>query len=63
MKRINQKTKKLNAERRKKIEARAARLIAEEMSQHERNRLALEANERFIGSGIEIKDVYGKLVE
>ncbi len=61
MKRINQKIKRLNAERRKKIEARAAKLIAEEMSQHERNRLALEANERFIGSGIEIKDVYGKL--
>jgi len=61
MKRINQKIKKLNAERRKKIEARAAKLIAEEMSQHERNRLALAANERFIGSGIEIKDVYGKL--
>lgn len=27
----------------------------------ERNRLAAAANERFVRSGIEIKDVYGKL--
>jgi hypothetical protein len=27
----------------------------------ERNRLALEANDRFIASGIHIKDVYGSL--
>jgi hypothetical protein len=33
------------------------------ISEHERNRLAAEANERFISSGIEIKDVYGKLDE
>lgn len=33
------------------------------IAEHERNRLALEANERFIRSGIEIKDVYGKLAE
>jgi hypothetical protein len=33
------------------------------IAEHERNRLALEASERFIGSGIEIKDVYGKLAE
>ena len=32
-------------------------VIAEE----ERNRIAFEANERFMLSGIEIKDVYGKL--
>jgi hypothetical protein len=33
------------------------------IAEHERTRLALEANQRFIGSGIEIKDVYGKLPE
>ena len=31
------------------------------ISEHERNRLAAEANERFAASGIEIKDVYGTL--
>ncbi len=31
------------------------------LSEYERNRLALEANDRFLRSGIEIKDVYGKL--
>ena len=31
------------------------------ISEHERNRLAAEANERFVGSGIDIKDVYGTL--
>ena len=34
-------------------------VIAEE----ERNRLVAAANERFVQSGIEIKDVYGKLEE
>ncbi|HUE56473.1 MAG TPA: hypothetical protein VMO76_11610 [Candidatus Udaeobacter sp.] len=29
------------------------------ISEHERNRLAVEANERFVISGIDIKDVYG----
>ena len=31
------------------------------IGEHERNRLAHEANERFVRSGIEIRDVYGKL--
>jgi hypothetical protein len=31
------------------------------LSEHERNQLAWEANERFLKSGIEIKDVYGKV--
>jgi SOS response regulatory protein OraA/RecX len=31
------------------------------IAEHERNRLAREANERFIKSGIKIRDVYGKL--
>jgi hypothetical protein len=33
------------------------------ISEHERNRLAAEANERFVASGIDIKDVYGTLEE
>ena len=32
------------------------------IAEHEKNRLALQAAERFIKSGIEIKDVYGTLV-
>jgi len=31
------------------------------IAEHERNRLAAEANDRFVKSGIAIKDVYGKL--
>jgi len=31
------------------------------IAEHENNRLALEASERFLKSGIEIKDVYGAL--
>ena len=31
------------------------------ISEHERNRLAEEANERFVKSGIAVKDVYGTL--
>jgi acetylornithine/succinyldiaminopimelate/putrescine aminotransferase len=31
------------------------------IDEHERNRLVSEANERFVKSGIEIRDVYGKL--
>src|SRR5947208_10757351 len=33
------------------------------IAEHERNRLTREANERFAKSGIEIRDVYGKLEE
>ena len=33
------------------------------ISERERNRLTREANERFLKSGIEIIDVYGKLEE
>ena len=32
------------------------------IAEHEKNRLVLQATERFIRSGIEIKDVYGTLV-
>jgi hypothetical protein len=33
------------------------------IDEHEKNRLVAEANERFVRSGVEIKDVYGKLGE
>jgi hypothetical protein len=33
------------------------------ISEHQRNRLAAEANERFVTSGIDIKDVYHTLEE
>ena len=31
------------------------------IAEHERNRLTAEANERFVTSGIDIKDAYGTL--
>jgi len=31
------------------------------IEEHEKNRLVAEAHERFLRSGVEIKDVYGKL--
>jgi hypothetical protein len=31
------------------------------ISEHRKNRLVLEATERFVKNGIDIKDVYGKL--
>ena len=31
------------------------------ISEHEKNRLAAEANERFVKSGLAVKDVYGTL--
>jgi hypothetical protein len=37
------------------------RALDELIAEHERNRLAREANERFIKSGVEIRDIYGKL--
>jgi hypothetical protein len=33
------------------------------IEEHEKNRLTTAAHERFFNSGIEIKDVYGKLSE
>ena len=33
------------------------------IDEHEKNRLVAEANERFVRSGVEISDVYGKLGE
>ncbi len=37
------------------------RALDEVIAEYDRNRLAREANERFLRSGIEIRDVYGKL--
>jgi hypothetical protein len=31
------------------------------IDEHEKNRLVAEAHERFLRSGVEVKDVYGKL--
>ncbi|HVO81795.1 MAG TPA: hypothetical protein VMT28_13750 [Terriglobales bacterium] len=31
------------------------------IAEHEKNRLVLEATERFVSSGIRIRDVYGRL--
>jgi hypothetical protein len=31
------------------------------ISEHERNQLAAEAHERFVKSGVDVKDVYGTL--
>jgi ribosomal protein S4 len=39
------------------------RALDEVIAEHERNRLTREANERFVKSGIEIRDVYGKLAK
>lgn len=39
------------------------RALDQVIAEHERNWLAREANERFLESGLEIQDVYGKLVE
>jgi len=33
------------------------------IAEHDKNRMVLQATERLIKSGIEIKDVYGKLVD
>ncbi len=33
------------------------------ITEHNRNRLTRRANERFVKSGIEVRDVYGKLAE
>ena len=33
------------------------------IDEHEKNQLVAEANERFVRSGVEIKDAYGKLAD
>ena len=37
------------------------RALDEVIAEHQRNRITRDANERFIKSGIKIRDVYGKL--
>ena len=55
---IKRAQKALRAETETETVERALDLV---ISEHQRNRLALEATERFVRSGIEIRDVYGKL--
>jgi hypothetical protein len=31
------------------------------IAEHERNRLTIEANDRFVKSGVDVRDVYGRL--
>ena len=57
---ISRAQKLLRAETETETIERALDLV---LSEHQRNRLAWEANERFLQSGIEIKDVYGKVAE
>ena len=45
----------------KKVKAEVLKLAVDLDGAHDANRLALEATERFITSGVQIKDVYGKL--
>jgi hypothetical protein len=33
------------------------------IDEHEKNRLAAQANDRFVGSGAEIRDAYGRLAD
>ena len=39
------------------------RALNEVIAEHERNRMVWEANQRFLRSGIRIRDVYGTLEE
>lgn len=55
---IKRAQKALGAETETETIERALDLV---ISERRRNRLTLEANERFVRSGIEIRDVYGKL--
>jgi len=48
----------LNADTQTEAIERALDLV---ISEHEKNRLTAEANDRFVKSGIAIKDVYGTL--
>jgi hypothetical protein len=57
---ISRAQKLLRAETETETIERALDLV---LSEHRRNQLAWEANERFLESGIEIKDVYGKVTE
>jgi hypothetical protein len=54
---ISRAQKLLRAETETETIERALDLV---LSEHQRNQLAWEANQRFLKSGIEIKDVYGK---
>jgi hypothetical protein len=57
---ISRAQKLLRAETETETIERALDLV---LSEHQRNKLAWEANEHFLKSGIEIKDVYGKVTQ
>jgi hypothetical protein len=54
---ISRAQKVLNAETETETIDRALDMV---ISEHRRNQLAWEANQRFLESGIELRDVYGK---
>jgi outer membrane protein TolC len=57
---ISRAQKVLNAETETETIDRALDIV---ISEHKRNQLAREANQRFLESGIELRDVYGKGTE
>jgi hypothetical protein len=57
---ISRAQKVLNAETETETIERALDIV---ISEHKRNQLAWEAHQRFLESGIEIRDVYGKATE
>jgi hypothetical protein len=57
---ISRAQKVLNAETETETIDRALDIV---ISEHKRNQLAWEANQRFLKSGIELRDVYGKASE
>lgn len=57
---ISRAQKVLNAQTETETIERALDMV---LSEHERNQLAWEAHQRFLGSSIEISDVYGKAAE
>jgi hypothetical protein len=57
---ISRAQKVLNAETETETIERALDMV---LSEHKRNQLAWEAHQRFLKSGIELKDVYGKATE
>jgi hypothetical protein len=57
---ISRAQKVLNAETETETIDRALDIV---ISEHTRNQLAWEANQRFLENGIELRDVYGKATE
>jgi hypothetical protein len=57
---ISRAQKVLNAETETETIDRALDIV---ISEHKRNQLAWQANQRFLKSGIELRDAYGKATE